>query len=215
MKTMLALVVAGALAVALPPETALAEVYKVPSPGYGMRGFDVDRHGVAWVTLASGHIASFDRRRCKGRLNGPGAAEGNLCPEGWTFYPLPGPSFAGRDGAAEGPYYTWVDQHDILGLGPDTPIGTGNFADSLYALTYGKVVQLRVPYPMGFFAKGVDGRVDDPKAGWKGRGLWVTSGNRTPMHIEGIDAPSPGAPGRTLSSPLVVHFQLRPDPLAH
>ena len=198
-----------------PPETALAEVYKVPPPGFGMRGFDVDRHGVAWVTLASGHIASFDRRKCKGRLNGPGAAEGNLCPEGWTFYPLPGPSFAGRDGAAEGPYYSWVDQHDILGLGPDTPIGTGNFSDSLYALTYGKVVQLRVPYPMGFFAKGVDGRVDDPKAGWKGRGLWVTSGNRTPMHIEGIDASSPGAPGKTLSSPLVVHFQLRPDPLAH
>jgi hypothetical protein len=107
-----------------------------------------------------------------------------------------------------------VDQHDILGLGPDTPIGTGNFSDSLHALTYGKVVELRVPYPMGFFAKGIDGRIDDPKAGWKGRGLWVTSGNRTPMHIEGIDAPSPGAPGKTLSSPLVVHFQLRPDPLA-
>ena len=30
-------------------------------------------------------------------------------------------------------------------------------------LTYGKVVELRVPYPMGFFAKGVDGRIDDPK----------------------------------------------------
>jgi hypothetical protein len=46
----------------------------------------------------------------------------------------------------------------------------------------------------------------------------VTSGNRTPMHIEGIDASAPGAPGKTaetLSSPLVVHFQLRPDPLAH
>jgi hypothetical protein len=197
-----------------PSETALVEVYKVPPPGFGMRGFDVDRKGIAWVTLASGHMASFDRRKCRGRLNGPGAADGNLCPEGWTFYPLPGPSLAGRDGAAEGPYYTWVDQHDIFGLGPDTPIGTGNFSDSLYALTYGKVVQLRVPYPMGFFAKGVDGRIDDPKVGWKGRGLWVTSGNRTPMHIEGIDAPSPGAPGKTLSSPLVVHFQLRPDPLA-
>jgi len=198
-----------------PAEMALAEVYKVPPPGFGMRGFDVDRQGVAWVTLASGHIASFDRRKCTGRLNGPGATEGNLCPEGWTFYPLPGPSFAGRDGAAEAPYYTWVDQHDILGLGPNTPIGTGNFSDSLHALTYGKVVELRVPYPMGFFAKGVDGRIDNPKAGWKGRGLWVTSGNRTPMHIEGIDAPSTGAPGKTLSSPLVVHFQLRPDPLAH
>ena len=198
-----------------PSETALVEVYKVPEPGFGMRGFDVDRQGVAWVTLASGHMASFDRRKCKGPLNGPGAAEGNLCPEGWTFYPLPGPAFAGRDGAAEAPYYTWVDQHDILGLGPNTPIGTGNFSDSLHALTYGKVVELRVPYPMGFFTKGVDGRIDEPNAGWKGRGLWVTSGNRTPAHIEGIDAPSPGAPGKTLSSPLVVHFQLRPDPLAH
>jgi hypothetical protein len=35
------------------------------------------------------------------------------------------------------------------------------------------------------------------------------------VHIEGIDAPAPGAPGKTPSSPLVVHFQLRPDPLAH
>jgi hypothetical protein len=113
-----------------------------------------------------------------------------MCPEGWTFYRLPGPAFAGRDGAAEAPYYTWVDQHDILGLGPNTPIGTGNFSDSLHALTYGRVVELRVPYPMGFFAKGVDGRIDDPKAGWKGRGLWVPSANRTPMHIEGSDAPS-------------------------
>jgi hypothetical protein len=71
---------------------------------------------------------------------------------------------------------------------------------------------------MGFFAKGIDGRIDDLHAGWKGRGLWVTSGNRTPFHIEGIDAPSPGAPGKTpatYSSPLVVNFQLRPDPLAH
>jgi hypothetical protein len=46
----------------------------------------------------------------------------------------------------------------------------------------------------------------------------VTSGNRTPVHIEGIDAPAPGAPGaspETASSPLVVNFQLRPNPLAH
>jgi len=72
--------------------------------------------------------------------------------------------------------------------------------------------------PMGFFAKGIDGRIDDPNLGWKGRGLWVTSGNRTPFHIEGVDAPHSGAPGATpatYSSPLVVQFQLRPDPLAH
>ncbi|WP_026191243.1 carboxypeptidase-like regulatory domain-containing protein [Methylosinus sp. LW4] len=201
-----------------PPETALAEVYKVPAPGYGIRGADVDRKGVFWAALGSGHIASFDRRKCKGPLNGPGAEKGEKCPEGWSFYPLPGPGFAGAPGAAETPYYLWVDQHDILGLGADTPIATGNQSDSLHALVGGRIVELRVPYPLGFYAKGVDGRIDDAKAGWKGRGLWVTSGNRTPYHIEAIDAPAPGAPGATpaaYSSPLVVNFQLRPDPLAH
>lgn len=200
-----------------PPDTALAEVYKVPLPGYGIRGMDVDRYGVVWVPLDSGHIGSFDRRKCKGPLNGPGAEKGDKCPEGWTFYPLPGPPLEGDSGAAENPYYLWVDQHNTLGLGANTPIATGNQSDSLHALVNGRIVELRVPYPMGFFAKQVDGRIDDTKAGWKGRGLWVTSGNRTPVHIEGLDAP-PGAPGttpQTLSSPLVVHFQLRPDPLAH
>jgi hypothetical protein len=200
------------------PDTALAEVYRVPLPGYGIRGIDVDRNGVVWVPLDSGHIGSFDRRRCKGPLNGPGAETGDKCPEGWSFYPLPGPPLQGDTGAAENPYYLWVDQHDILGLGANTPIATGNQSDSLHALVDGRIIELRVPYPMGFFAKQIDARIDDPGAGWKGRGLWVTSGNRTPVHTEGIDAPHPGAPGTTdatKSSPLVVQFQLRPDPLAH
>jgi hypothetical protein len=200
-----------------PPDTALAELYKMPLPGYGIRGMDIDRNGVVWVPLDSGHIASFDRRKCKGPLKGPGAEQGNKCPEGWSFYPLPGPPLRGDSGAAENPYYLWVDQHDILGLGANTPIATGNQSDSLHVLIGGQVIELRVPYPMGFFAKSIDGRIDDLAAGWKGRGLWVTSGNRTPVHIEGIDAPAPGAPGATeatRSSPLVVNFQLRPDPLA-
>jgi hypothetical protein len=201
-----------------PPDTALAEVYKVPLPGYGIRGMDVDRNGIVWVPLDSGHIGSFDRRKCKGPLNGAGAETGDKCPEGWSFYPLPGPPLQGDTGAAENPYYVWVDQHDILGLGANTPIATGNQSDSLHALVDGRIVELRVPYPMGFFAKQIDGRIDDPAAGWKGRALWVTSGNRTPVHIEGVDAPHPGAPGATeatRSSPLVVQFQLRPGPLAH
>src|ERR1051326_6917153 len=28
-------------------------------------------------------------------------------------------------------------------------------------------VTLKVPYPTGFYAKGLDGRIDDPNAGWK------------------------------------------------
>ncbi len=201
-----------------PPDTALAEVYKVPPPGYGIRGMDIDRNGVVWVPLDSGHIGSFDRRKCKGPLNGPGAEKGDKCPEGWTFYPLPGPPLQGDKGAAENPYYVWVDQHNVLGLGANTPIATGNQSDSLHALVNGHIIELRVPYPMGFFAKQIDGRIDDPAGGWQRRALWVSSGNRTPFHIEGIDARAPGAPGAdpsTLSSPLVVEFQLRPNPLAH
>jgi hypothetical protein len=201
-----------------PPDTALTEIYKIPLPGFGIRGMDVDRNGVAWLPLDSGHIASFDRRKCRGPLNGPGAEAGEKCPEGFSFYALPGPGFQGDPGAEENPYYMWVDQHNILGLGANVPFETGNQSDSLHALVGGQIIELRVPYPMGFFAKGLEGRIDDPNAGWKGRELWVTSGNRTPFHIEGIDAPAPGAPGttpETLSSPLVVEFQLRPDPLAH
>jgi hypothetical protein len=66
------------------------------------------------------------------------------------------------------------------------------------------MVNMVVPYPMGFWAKGLDGRIDDPNAGWKGRGVWSNTGNRTPFHIEG---------GKE-NSPKVVHFQMRPDPLA-
>ncbi len=90
-----------------PPETALAELYKIPLPGFGIRGMDLDRNGVVWAPLASGHIARFDRRKCKGPLNGPGAEKGEKCPERWRFYPLPGPGFAGVPGAAETPYYLW------------------------------------------------------------------------------------------------------------
>ncbi|MEY4932470.1 MAG: hypothetical protein RLZZ403_790, partial [Pseudomonadota bacterium] len=72
-----------------PPATAMAEIYNVPLPGFGVRGADIDRNGVVWVSLGSGHLGEFDRRKCKGPLNGP-EATGDHCPEGWTFHPLPG-----------------------------------------------------------------------------------------------------------------------------
>ena len=156
-----------------PPATALAEYYEVPFPGFSPRGGDIDGQGVMWSALSSGHLASFDRRKCKGPLNGP-TATGKHCPEGWTLYPLPGPQLAGLadDGSAEAPYYAWVDQHDTLGLGKDVPIATGNQNSSLIAMKDGKMINMVIPYPMGFYAKNLDGRIDDPNAGWKGRGLW-------------------------------------------
>jgi hypothetical protein len=195
-----------------PPETALAEVYeppfnnpKAPVQGFSPRGMDIDRDGVVWAALASGHMASFDRRKCKGPLNGP-TATGQHCPEGWTLYPEPLPQLKGvtDPGSAEGSYYTWVDQFDTFGLGRNVPINTGNASEGLLVLKDGKWIVLRVPYPLGFYTKWVDGRIDDPKAGWKGRGLWATVSTRTPFHMEG----GKGTPSK------VLHFQLRPDSLA-
>ena len=188
-----------------PSETALAEIYNVPAPGFGVRGGDIDKKGVVWVSLASGHLGAFDRSKCKGPLNGP-KATGDHCPEGWTFHKYPGPGFDGLgDNSAESSYYSWVDQHNIFGLGEDVPMSTGNLNDGLVALKKdGKMMVLRVPYPLGFYAKGFDGRIDDSKAGWKGRGLWAANGDRTPWLIEGGKG----------TKPLAAHFQLRPNPLA-
>jgi hypothetical protein len=195
-----------------PPETALAEYYetpygnpKAPVQGFSPRGMDVDRDGVAWVALASGHMASFDRRKCKGPLDGP-TATGQHCPEGWTLVAEPLPQLKGvtDSGSAEASYYTWVDQFDVLGLGKNTPINTGNESEALLALRNGQWVILRVPYPLGFYTKWMDGRIDDPNAGWKGRGLWATVSTRAPFHME---------TGKGTTSK-VLHFQLRPDPLA-
>ena len=194
-----------------PPATALTEYYETPwdDPraainGYSPRGMDIDSNGVVWAPLASGHMASFDRSKCKGPLNGP-TATGRHCPEGWTLYPLPGPQFKGLadSGSAEASYYTWVDQFDTFGLGKNIPMATGNESDALFVLKDGKWITLRVPYPMGFYAKAMDGRFDDPKGGWKGHGLWATYGTRTPFHVEG---------GKGTTSK-VVHIQLRPSPL--
>ena len=51
----------------------------------------------------------------------------------------------------------------------------------------------------------MDGRIDDPKARWKSRGLLSTYATRTAFDVEG---------GKGTTSK-VLHFQLRPDPLAH
>jgi hypothetical protein len=195
-----------------PAATALTELFEVPwnNPkaeveGFSPRGLDITTDGVVWAPLASGHFASFDRRKCKGPLNGP-TATGQHCPEGWTLYKMPGPPLQGAEdlGSAEASYYSWVDQFDTLGLGKNTPIATGNEWGALLALQAGKWVTLTVPYPLGFYAKGLDGRIDDARLGWKGKGIWTTYATRAPFHLE---------TGKESTSK-VVHIQLRPDPLA-
>jgi hypothetical protein len=195
-----------------PPATCKAEMYQAPlydasgKHGFGPRGIDIDRNGVIWTALSgSGHLASFDRQKCK-VLNGP-TANGQHCPEGWMLYAEPGPQMKGvtEPGSADYSYYNWVDQFNTFGLGDNIPIANGSGSDSLLALKPdGTWVVLRVPYPLGFFSRGVDGRIDNPNGGWKGRGLWADFGSNTLWH--GDDNKN------ALSN--IVHFQLRPDPLA-
>ena len=202
-----------------PPETCISEVYEVPSvldssvpkarTGFGPRGLDIDRHGVIWTALSgSSDFASFDRSKCA-VTRGPEVVDGRHCVDGWTLYPTPGPVIPGTDPPmrADYHYYNWVDQHNALGLGENVPIANGSNSDSLLALMpdTGEWVVMRVPYPQGFFSRGLDGRIDDASAGWKGRGVWATYGAAVTWHIEGGQGAKPG----------IVKFQVRPHPLAN
>ena len=201
-----------------PPESCLTEVYEVPSvldpivptdlTGFGPRGIDIDRNGVVWTALSgSSAFASFDRTKCD--VTGPEILDGRHCLEGWTIYPTPGPTIQNTDPPvrADYHYYNWVDQHNTLGLGENIPIANGSNSDALLALMpdTGEWVVLRVPYPQGFFSRGLDGRIDDPDGGWKGRGVWATYGAAVTWHIEGGPGVKPG----------MIKFQVRPDPLAN
>jgi len=190
-----------------PPETCITEVYQVPDPGFDPRGIDIDSKGMPWVFLAgSSHVASFDRSQCK-VLNGPETLDGTHCEDGWTLYRTDGPTFRGTDVPADFHYFGWVDQHNVSGFGQDTPIATGSNSDALLVLDTdtGDWTKLRVPYPLGFYQRGLDGRIDDPNGGWKGRSLWANYGTHLIWHTEG----GKGTLGKA------VRFQIRPDPLAY
>jgi hypothetical protein len=194
-------------------KTHLAEIYEPPfknpaakTEGYLPHGIDVDTNGVMWTGLNSGHLASFDRRKCKTPYNPNAERLGQQCAEGWTLYQAPGPNFKGvaESGSADAYYLNWVDQFDTSGLGKNTPFLNGSGSDAIMALVNGKWVTLRVPYPMGFMSRGMDGRIDDAKAGWKGKGLWTTHAEQATWHQEGGKG----------ELPKVIHMQIRPDPLA-
>ena len=93
-----------------------------------------------------------------------------------------------------------------MGLGKDTPFLTGSNSDSLIALNpqTKKWTYFKVPYPLGFYSRGMDARIDDANLGWKGRALYSNYGTHFVWHIEG----GKGTKGKS------VKFQLRPDPLA-
>ncbi len=186
------------------PETDTHEAYHPPHPGMGPRGIDADTKGIIWAGLGgSGHLAKFDRSKCA-RTWG----NGDQCPEGWTLYKSPGPTIDTGPGPenetnADFHYYIWVDQFNTLGMGKDTVILNGTGSDSLLAFNQKteKFTVIRTPYPLNVFTRGLDGRIDNPRAGWKGRGLWFDNGTDPVLHSE-------------VQQSFVSKVQLRPNPRA-
>jgi hypothetical protein len=196
------------------PDTCKSEYYEPPKLSNGTyaafmpHDLGFDSKGIAWVTFTSGQIGRFDRKQCK-VLSGP-AATGGQCAEGWTIYDDPkAPKLQGTTLTADFYYQMYVDQRNVFGLGRDVPLVPDSNSDALVALLpgTGSYATFRVPYPMGYFGRWIDARIDDPKTGWKGRGLWSAFSTLPVWHQEA------GADGTTSAE--IVKFQLRPDPLAH
>jgi hypothetical protein len=193
-----------------PPETCVTEFYEPPKvdgkyKAFGIRGVGVDeKSGVAWAAFSSGQIGRFDRNKCK-VTKGPDAT-GQQCPEGWTFYDLPSPHLGGTSATSDFAYSEWPDYADVMGLGKNTHFFPAINSDSVLAMKDGtdKLLTFRIPYPMGFYTRGMDFRINDAKAGWKGKEMTSTYSSSTLWHQEG---------GEGENSKLV-QFQLRPNPLA-
>src|SRR5262249_21213761 len=116
------------------------------------------------------------------------------------------PSYSNSLYHATEPYLNHIDSENVLGLGKDSPMYGSINTDSLevFSTDTRQFVSLRVPYPLGFFPRSVNIRVDAAKAGWKGGGAWSSFATYASWHLE----PGKGA------LPKVVKFQMRPNPLA-
>jgi streptogramin lyase len=144
---------------------------------------------VIWFATGSGHLGRFDPKT-----------------EQFKYWETPGPKIktTGKEtGSADFHYYIWADQFNALGLGKDMVIVNGTNSDSLLAFnpTSEQFTIIRVPSPVGLFTRGLDGRIDDANAGWKGRGLWMSNNTDGLMHTE-------------KKRGYISHVQFRPDPLA-
>ena len=154
------------------PATRKFTDYLLPAPGRLSHGIDFSTDGVVWFSAGSGHLGRLDPKT-----------------EKFTFWQLPGPKYPGtgaETGSTEYPYFLWVDQFNASGLGQNTVIVTGTSSDSMLifdpkAETFSVV---RMPYPMPFFTRGLDGRIDDARVGWKGRGLWASYNSYMPRFSE-------------------------------
>jgi streptogramin lyase len=172
------------------PKTDKIKDYPLPAPGRFPHGIDFSSDGNLWVSLGSGQLGRMDVKTGE-----------------WKFWDTPGLKFKGtgkETGSTDFPYYLWIDQFNASGLGKDTVFVTGTTSDAQFIFDpkTEKFSVFRIPYPMPYYARGLDGRIDDPNAGWKGRGLWMTYSSYLPRFTEN-------------RSGTVNHMQIRPNPLAN
>jgi hypothetical protein len=174
----------------LDPKTNKYTDYLLPPPGRLSHGIDFTTDGNVWFSAGSGHLGRIDRKTGK-----------------FTYWELPGAKFTGtgkETGSTEYPYFMWVDQFDTLGMGKDTIIVTGTTSDSMLIFDPKKETWtvFRLPYPLPFYTRGLDGRIDNPNEGWKGRGIWTSYNSYLPKFTE-------------TKLGYLNHIQYRPNPLAN
>jgi hypothetical protein len=193
-----------------PPETCRAEIYEPPPgqpiPLVGTGGVYADNNGVVYdAWRVSGHFTAFDRSKCKSTKDVK--ADGQSCPEGWTIYRNTNePTYANSEYKSGESYLLYMDKWDTLGFGKEAPVYSTTNSDSLelFQPSTKQFVTLRVPYPLSYFARSASGRIDDPNAGWKGKGFWSSYATYASWHIEGGKG----------TLPKVLKLQMRPTPLA-
>ena len=161
------------------------------------------RNGLVWVSLSgSRRLCELRPKKCK-VLKGPPSIDGQQCAEGWTYYPLTvGPNMKGTQHQRRLPLLQLGRPVQHIRPRRESAHHDRNDSDSLLVLKpeTKEWITLRVPYPLGFYSRGLDGRIDDPNAGWKGRGLWANTA-RTPLAYRGRswnkeqDHPLPDAAG--------------------
>jgi hypothetical protein len=188
------------------PATKVFETFSPPKGASGPRGIAVDSKGIVWTAFSgSGHLARFDRSKCKQTWG-----LGDQCPEGWSLWKVPGPVFKGwepsspEDNASSTMlYFIWVDRYNASGFGENTVVVNGTGADALFLFNpeTEKFTTVRVPYPLQYNSRGSDARIDDPAAGWKGRGMWSMYSSTSSILTE-------------TNRPSFVKMQIRPNPLA-
>ena len=86
-----------------PPDTALAEIYKIPLPGFGIRGMDVDRNGVVWVPLDSRPHRQLRPHPVQGPAQRSGRRARQQVPRGLELLSAAGPGLRRRSGRGREP----------------------------------------------------------------------------------------------------------------